>query len=230
MRILTITIVSFLLLSTAAEDAFARRDRRQGFNFGVTLGLGNADARTIGAEQENASTNQTRSKTDAVSASPYMGYVFFDRLNIGLQGLIENSSSEQETSSAESGITTTTNSKSQLKAGSLFFRFLFGKIMYFEAGAGVYEGRSNIETRTENSDTSGSFTGTREDYNTRGLGPGFHGGVGLEISVLNGFYFTSNFLLRSYQLREFSGGGSLGKKRGSVSSRELSFGISHYVD
>jgi hypothetical protein len=219
-----IALAAACIVSSTA--AYAKRDKRDGLNFGLNLRMVSDDDKSLAGDETNKNSH---TETNATSVSPYIGLVFLDYFNMGLSGMFEQSSSHERTTSQKDDSKIDRTSESTLKGLSIFARFLFGKFMYFEGGFGVYDRRMNVQNQYTTEDGDGIFTGKREEYSVHGLGPGYHLGAGIEIAVINGFYFTSSYMHRGFTLRDRSSD-SLGKKRAKVEQRELAFGIAHYVD
>jgi opacity protein-like surface antigen len=220
---LLIVMILGLSLSTAA---LARRDRREGFNFGLGLRAIDSSADTNGSE---AKGDQKR-LGGVQSVAPYVGYVLAEHINIGLTGVFENETTQDEYKSQDGKQEIKRETTSSLRGGSLFLRFLFANMMYFEGGAGIYDRRQKFVEEYYTRDGDGAFSGERDEYSMRGLGPGYHAAAGVEFAITNGFFFTTNYTYRAVQLRDYQGSGSIGKKRSRLENREVNFGFSHYVN
>jgi hypothetical protein len=207
----------------SATPAFARRSQRQGFNFGSTVRVLNSDDRTLPG---NGSDQKTRISSSSQAVNPYLGYSF-GTFNLGLTFSAETRTTNSTETNTVTGSETTRDSEVNGKGASLFGRFLFGEIFFFEAGAGVYQEKVQVSTETK-STTTGAFTGEREEYEVKGIGPGYHLGAGMELEMGGGFYFTSSYQVRIVQLRDHEGGSDLGRKRSTTQKREVLFGIAHY--
>lgn len=219
---LFVVIASFVSFASVAE---AKRHSREGFNFGLGVrAIGSSDA-TKGAD------NNADSKKDVSSQAftPHLGYVFLDTINVGLSGYFENESVEEHFKSKDGSQEIHRDSESSIKGGNLYMRFMFANYMHFEGGVGIYDRRIKVSDEYTSRNGDGTFSGERDEYSVRGIGPGYHAGVGLEIPVVQGFFVSSDFMIRSIQLRD-RGNESVGKKRSHVDKRELTFGISHYID
>lgn len=216
-------IVLVLLTATSvSQAAYARRADREGLNFGSSVRIMDNDDR---GQQSTLNDKNTRTKSAGQAFSPYVGYAF-ESINVGLMLNLENKheefSEKSSTTSQELSREATTSSK----AVSLFGRFNFGKIMFFQAGVGVYNQVTNIHTELRNV-TGMEFEGTTSDYKLEGMGPGYHAGIGLELPAGNGFFFTGSYMVHNYQLRD-TAHSSYGSLIGSQQKRELAFGISYY--
>lgn len=216
-------IVLVLLTATSlSQVAYARRADREGLNFGSSVRIMDNDDR---GQQSTLNDKNTRTKSAGQAFSPYVGYAF-ESINVGLMLNLENKheefSEKSSTTSQELSREATTSSK----AVSLFGRFNFGKIMFFQAGVGIYNQVTNIHTELR-SVTGMEFEGTTSDYKLEGMGPGYHAGIGLELPAGNGFFFTGSYMVHNYQLRD-TAHSSYGSLIGSQQKRELAFGISYY--
>jgi len=219
-------LITSLLFLGFAPNALAKKDQREGLNFGLGLHFSNGDDKSLAGDE---TTKDSHKKSAVQSVSPYLGYVFFDTINLGINGLFEQASAEETQTTKADNRKNKRTSDSTLKSGGLFLRFLFAKFMYFEGGMGIYDRRLHVQNEYTSDGGDGIFTGQREEYTVHGIGPGYHLGAGIEVAVINGFYFTTNYLVRSFTLRDKSSG-SIGKKRARVEQRELTFGLAHYVD
>ena len=218
LRIIAITIVT----TTTAEVAYARRSDREGLNFGTSIRVMDSDDR---GQKNELSNTETRTKSAGQAFSPYVGYAF-GPMNLGLMLNVENKYEEFNETSPSTSQTLNREATTASKAISLFTRFNFGKIMFFEAGGGIYSQTKSVHTEIR-SVTGGTFTGTSDDYKLQGMGPGYHMGVGMELPADNGFYFTGSYMVHNYQLRDTMHS-SYGSVLGSQQKRELAFGIAYY--
>lgn len=205
-----------------SHEALARRSDREGFNFGSSVRIMDADDR---GQSSAFSDKNTRTKSSGQSFSPHVGYAF-GPINLGLKLNLENKYEEFNETSPTSSQQLSRDATTVTKAASLFSRFNFGKIMFFEAAAGVYSQTKDIHTEIRNV-SGGSFTGSSDDYKLQGMGPGYSVGAGIELPAANGFYFTGSYLVHSFQLRD-TVHSSYGSVIGSQQKRELAFGVSYY--
>lgn len=217
--------IIILLSLSISGTSYAKRDKRNGFNFGVSLRLLDTEDKSLAG---NETVKNSEIQTEVQSVRPYFGVVIFDAFNVGLSGLFENQKTQEQLVSTEDERSISRTSQSILKSYNLFSRFMFAKFMYFEGGFGLYDRTTKVENEFTSDKGDGIFVGEREEYRVRGVGFGYHLGGGLEIPVTNGFYFTANYLVRTFQLRDQSKD-TIGKKRARVQKRELTFGLSHYV-
>jgi hypothetical protein len=217
--LLGLVIVGFF----TTTPAMARRSDRTGFNFGTTVRILNNDDRTLAG---TGSDKNTKVIATSQAVNPYLGYSF-GSFNLGLIFSAEtkttNSTETNTVDNSETKRTTELNGK----AGSMFARFLFGDVFFFEGGVGVYQEKQQITTEVKSSAT-GAFTGETEKDEVKGVGPGYHMAAGIELQMGGGFYFTTAYQVRIVQLRDYEGGSDLGSKRSSSQKREVLFGIAHY--
>ncbi len=223
---LVAVVSAALALSLVSTQALARsrNSTREGFNFGTTVRMIGTNDRSTAGEGSDKNT-----KTDGTSQliNPYVGYAF-GSLNLGLMYSAESGSSETTESAADGSTTTTRKVQQSGRGGSLFARFLFGGVFFFEGGGGLYEDRLQVQTETKNAQGGGAFSGEQDEYEVKGVGPGYHVGGGLELQMGNGFFFTTAFQARMVQLRDYKGGSDLGNKRSQKQKREMLFGIAYY--
>ena len=206
-----------------AMPAMARSTGRQGLNFGTSVKLMDGDNST----NANSSTDKnSHTKTSGQSFSPYMAYSFSE-INLGAVCTVEQSGEEYNETSTTNNQQIYRKTNAATKSFSLFGRFNFGKVMFMEAGFGVYNQVVDVHTENRIVGNGGQFTGQNEDYTIQGMGPGYHVGGGLELPISNGFYFTSAYLVRSFQLRDQSKS-DIGEKMANQQKRELTFGIAYY--
>jgi hypothetical protein len=130
LRLIAVTLVA----ATTTEVAYARRSDREGLNFGSSIRVMDSDDR---GQKSELSNKETRTKSAGQAFSPYLGYAF-GPMNMGLMLNIENKYEEFSETSPSTNQTLNREATTTSKAMSLFARFNFGKIMFFEAGAGVY--------------------------------------------------------------------------------------------
>jgi len=221
-HIFNLILMATLGISSIAE---AKRNPRDGINFGVGLRMFDIVNRTNGQGDEKDS--QKNSETTAVH--PYVGIVLGDHFNLGISGMFEEQSNKDSFTSKDRDQEIERTSSSTMKSGNLFLRFMFAKYMYFEAGFGLYDQKVKVTDEYKQLDASGNFTGERTEYNSHGAGPGYHLGGGVEMHITNGFFVTANYLYRAIQLRDYDSNDEIGRKRSRLEKRELTFGIAHYV-
>lgn len=225
-RNLYITSALVLGLATPAT-AWARKNEREGFNFGASFRLLDATE----SSQDNPD-NPSKSKNSGQSISPHIGWAFDEMFNFGVALNFENKALLEKDKSKDGNLEISRDKQTSTKSAGVFGRFLFAKVLYFEAGIGMYEQRraTTNEYSAASGDDGSSYTVRKESFNTRGLGLGYNAGIGLEVPAAAGFYITSALVQRSYSLRDYSGGSSLGDGKQKISTKEISFGISHYVN
>ena len=222
MKTVTRSVIGIGLTSIWSEAALARRSDREGLNFGTSIRTMDSDDR---GQKSAVSDKETRTKSSGQAFSPYLGYAF-GPINLGLMLNLENKYEEFSESNPTTNQTLSRNASTASKAGSIFSRFNFGKIMFFEVGGGMYSQSTNVHTELRSS-TGDSFSGTTQDYKLAGMGPGYHMGGGIELPADNGFYFTGSYMVHNYQLHD-TAHSSYGSVIGNQQKRELSFGISYY--
>jgi len=213
-------LTGFLALSTAA---FAKKDKRDGFNFGTGIRLIGANDKINPTE---SSENTTVTKTSGQAFTPYVGYSF-GALNLGLAGYIESSTQEVNEKNKDGTVEIKRSTESSTKGISIFGRFLFGKVMFFEVGGGYYAQNLSMDNEYK-TNTANGFEGTSDSYSLNTSGLGTHFGGGLEIPIDDGFYFTGAYILRILQLRDMNSGSEFGTKHSVQEKRELTFGLAHY--
>lgn len=215
-------VAALMLMPTLAEAR--SRSARTGFNFGTTIRILNDQERTHAGE---GSDKNTRFKSDSQLVNPYLGYSF-GSFNLGLMYSAESRSSESIEVSEDGSKTVSRNTEANGKGVSVFSRFLFGGVFFFEGGFGLYQDRATVKTQEKQDQGGTAFTGEEDSYVVKGTGPGYHVGGGLELPIDNGFYFTACYQARMVQLRDYNGGSDLGRKRSQDQKREVLFGIAYY--
>lgn len=213
-----LVLTSMMILAT---DAHARRSDREGFNFGTSVRLMDADDRNSAGTEKSS-----RVQSQGNSFSPYVGYGF-ESLNIGLVANIE---SRKEVINEKNSITSQEilrDSETNTKAISVFGRFNFGNVMFMEAGFGLYSQVNDVHTEYRIPTGNGAFNATTDDNKLTGTGPGYHVGGGLELPIDEGFYFTASYLVRSFNLRDQTKS-EFGDRIGTQQKRELNFGLAYY--
>jgi hypothetical protein len=212
-------------LGTNPEVALAKRNKREGFNFGTSVRLITNNDRSYA---DDAGGIDGSVKSESQSYNPFIGYSN-GLFNLGLTAHLEANSTSIREHNQSSGQVVERQSTSDLKGSSVFARFLFGRVMFMELGMGVYTQKSQIRNEYTNMNGNGSFNGQVDAVSVESAGPGYHMGGGVELPIADGFFFTSSYLVRIYQLRDISDG-SLGAKRAYEQKRELTFGLEHYLD
>lgn len=209
-------------LMVFGSPALARKaSGRQGINFGTTVRILETDDRTV------ARNGKSSSSTAAVN--PYIGYAFED-FNLGLALSSESKESDSREDAADGSSTTARHQALTSTGASLFVRYMFGGVFFFEAAGGAYQERLEVRTETTHPQGGGTFIGEKDEYQVDGVGPGYNVGAGIELPMGAGFYFTSAYQLRMVQLREKSTSSSeLGKKRSQEQKREVLFGIEYFA-
>jgi hypothetical protein len=203
------------------------RGKRQGFNFGTNIRMMTDNDQFLPTGNDNKSSKIHRSSH---AVSPFVGYAFKEFLNLGVNVYYENSEVEEKGHDNPMTMEKFYQNSTSVKGAGVFGRFLFARVMFFEAGLGIYDQKvtSRIETR---SIKGKNFEGSVQSDEARGMGPGYHLGGGLELPITEGFYFTTSYLMRMYHLRDYKPQAQdLGAKRAREQRRELTFGIMHYYD
>jgi hypothetical protein len=223
--LLSAAVAAAILLP--ATPAWARRNQREGFNFGTTVRILDTDERTLAGV---GSDKNTKVESSSQAVNPYIGYAF-GSFNLGLVMSAETKTQSIEEIDATDGTKTTRQSETSGKGGSIFVRFLFGNWFFFEGGGGLYQEVVKVNTETKRpSESDGEFTGEEDSYTVKGVGPGYHVAGGIELPMGGGFYFTTAYQMRMLSLRDHVSGADLGRKRSQTQKREVLFGISHYTD
>lgn len=223
MGLKTTLAVALFSVPTAA----LAKSKREGFNFG-------ANWRAVGVEDQSLGLNDDKSRSvtskDETTATPYVGYVAADWLNLGVNATIETLDSKEQLTKEGSDERIIRDRRSKLQGGSLFMRFLFARVLYFEAGFGLYRRSVSIFNEVTVAGDDGQFTGRKDEIESSGIGPGYHLAAGMEFPMAYGFYFTTAYTNRIYQLRDFKGEGNvdLGRRTGRERKREVSFGVAYY--
>lgn len=208
----------------SSGTAYAKRNQRNGFNFGTSVRLITTNDRSFGDSNSGIDGN---SKVSSQSYNPFVAYSN-GLLNLGITAHIESGKTTTVEKNQATNTTVTREATSDVKGTSVFGRFLFGRVMFFELGMGLYKQHTTLYTQSTNASGSGSFNGSVEKFSVDSAGPGYHLGGGLELPIADGFYFTSSYIVRIFQLRDISSG-TLGAKRAYNQKREITFGIEHYL-
>jgi len=204
--------------------AFAKRDKREGFNFGTSVRMIDNNDRAFGDASSGVDANV---KVNSQSYNPFMAWST-GLLNLGITAHLESNNSSTTETNKDSGHVVDRNASADIKGTSLFGRFLFGKVMFMEFGLGIYKQKLTVNNQYK--DINGSaFSGTTDSYVLDSAGPGYHMGYGLELPITDGFYFTTSYTVRIFQLRDISDG-MFGAKRAYQQKREITFGVEHYLN
>lgn len=223
-RIISTLIFTGLL---ASGPAYAKKSKREGFNFGASFGLVDQKDKGLRADVDD---DNSRTSSLSSTVNPYIGYVVADFMNLGLNLSFENSRVDETIRSSVESEYIQREKTSTLKSAGLFTRFLFARVMYFEFGLGAYDRKVDLVTTYTSEQGDGQFVGQRQEYKTHGVGPGYHLGYGLELPIAYGFHFTTAYNVRIYQLRSFDNRGEVGRKTGRENKREVVFGLSYYYE
>lgn len=204
--------------------AEAKRNQRTGFNFGTSVRLITTNDRSFGDSDSGINGN---SKVNSQSYNPFVAYSN-GLLNLGLSAHVESGTTTTVEKNTATNVTVNREATADVKGTSVFGRFLFGKVMFFELGLGIYKQHTTLSTSYTNAAGGGAFNGSTEKHTVDSAGPGYHLGGGLELPIADGFYFTTSYIVRIFQLRDTEGG-TFGAKRAYNQKREITFGIEHYL-
>jgi hypothetical protein len=221
-----VVLVSAVAVTAIESPAFARRFDREGFNFGATLHSNSHEDRTSGKIDRNEP--DSKAETLLTTVTPYVGYAF-SVFNLGVSLLAQNGSQEVVESLGDKQ--TIKNSTFSRQGLSLFGRFLFGRYFFFEGAGGLYRetGKTDVEVKEKKS--TGIFAGTTDTFEQTTIGPGYNIGAGVEVPIAGGFFFTTAYQVRAVRLREASSGSPFGGRNRTFSqTREIAFGLSHYLN
>jgi hypothetical protein len=219
------TLVAMVALITGTP-AFAKKNRRDGFNFGTGVKIINSDDRTLAGETSDKSVHMTK---ETQAFSPYAA-ISNGTFNLGLKADLDSTSVSETEVSTTSSDESLRNRQVTTNSGSIFCRFLFGEILYLEGGLGIYQEKQVINNVYTSGSSDGAFLGAKEQYKIEGTGPGYHIGGGFEIATGAGFFFNGAYLAKIYQINE--GDAIFGKsgKRAYEQKREVSFGLGYYYN
>jgi hypothetical protein len=228
MYIAKLIFISALVISfTDVAEARRRSSKRSGFNFGTTI----VSASGSSILEPNESSNKNRNITNSVSGyAPHIGYSF-DILAVGLRytSKVEETKHEEvdANNKEQKSILETTINTSNV---SLFTKVNFGKILFMEAGAGLYKQQTKINNQFIVNQANQTFVGEKEEYSLDGLGGGYHTSLGFEVPVGTGFYFTGAMTFTSYAIKSDDKGIGHGDKQASHEDKDLNFGFSYYFN
>lgn len=219
--------VTLFLLNICFDAEARRRSKKEGFNFGATVISTDGQS----AIEPNATSDRKRSISRKVSGvAPYIGYSF-GTLGVGLRASNKTEQTDhQEVGTNNSQTKTEIKTISKLSDVSLFTRINFGKILFLEAGFGVYNQKSNISNQTTIETSSNTFEGSKEEFTLSGSGTGTHTALGFEVPVGSGFHFNGHMLVKNFEIRSDDGGPKYGDKQSRQTERDLNFGLSYYFD
>lgn len=228
MNAVLIRLIVTMCAVALSGQLFARGNSRDGFNFGASVKIQNKSDRGFGSDTTTKSNILSEDRT----INPYAGFVIGEHLNLGMALSFENANSQSTEEVIGSTERVDRTRATAMRSVSLFGRFLFGESMFFEAGFGLYDQSVNVENQYTFGNNDNSFTGKRESYSIRGVGPGYHAGGGFEIEMgrRSGFFLTATYMVRSYDLKQVEGESSLGEELSSVTRQEVAFGLAHYVN
>lgn len=217
--------VLVLVAGILASPAYARRGERDGFNFGSTLRMVTADEPSIAT---NAGGNSKRAASEVHTVRPQLGYVFNGIFHLGMDMTFESESRQESLNGLSEDQKINSEKTSDLTGAGLVSRFLFGRVMYLEAGVGYYERKATVFNEYTTDLGNGAFTGQKEQFKTRAVGMGYHLGGGVEFPIAYGFHFTSNYLVHNYALKPYRMDASIKRDSEQETRRELNFGLNYY--
>lgn len=207
-------------------DAFAKRSKRQGFNFGSTMYYKSASFPDL----SESKSRDAHSSFHEFRYRPFLGYSFGGVFNLGLGLEWEQLNSEKLESQPDSETSYTKVEDQDLTGGFLFGRLLFGRIFFMEAALGYYEKSHSQSLVYEQGPQSGSYNGARENWQLVARGPGAAMGAGMEIPVSDGFHLSASFMTRKLMLKQASASQNVGPYQGDSTTGSMNFGMSHYFD
>lgn len=213
-------LVAVVAVSAFSNTAFARKSTRSGINFGSTVRLMDTEDRT--------NARNGKSSTSSMAVNPFVGYAW-DDFNLGLSLASEDKETETREDAADGQSTTHRKQRVTSKGASLFVRYMFGNVFFFEAAGGAYQERLEVESETTHPEGDNTFSGQKDKYAVDGVGPGYNVGAGVELPMGGGFFFTTAYQLRMVQLRDKGGNSDLGKKRSQEQKREVLFGVEYFA-
>jgi hypothetical protein len=228
-EVLMLTHSQFKTLILAAvvmvtSPAFAKKSRREGFNFGSGVKILSSDDRTLAGDTSDKNVHSIKS-TEAFS--PYVA-ISGGTFNIGLMGSVDKTVVSEIETSATSDDENIRNREIKTSSGSVFMRFLFGEILFLEGGMGIYQEKQHIKNTTTNANGNGNFLGAKEEYKIDGSGPGYHVGAGFEIATGAGFFFNGTYMTKIYRINEGEAIFGKGNQRAYDQKREVTFGLAYY--
>ena len=224
--ILTIvTITTFCFLPSIAEAR--KKSKKEGFNFGATI-VSSDGASTLSPNESSNSNRQVSQSSSGLA--PHIGYSFGTiGLGLRLTDKTENTKHE-ETDASNSNNQNIFQSTVNTSDLSIFTRINFGKILFLEAGFGIYNQRTQLKNHYLVETSSSTFVGEKEEYTLDGIGAGHHSAVGFEVPVGNGFYFTGSMTFRNFEVRAKEGGPALGDRQSKHLDKDLNFGFSYFFN
>ena len=219
-------LILMLIALGWAPHSFAKKAKRQGFNFGASFGF---ETKPEPQLVPRTTGDNKRAQETSSFANPHVGYAFFNVLNIGIMA---HQKSTAGTTSIR-GITPNSSIESEYEAdllgGGLFMRFLFGKALYLGSNIGYFQRETKIANVYTIDSNSSQFSGQRDHLTIKSSGLGFSGSAGIELPVAYGFFTTFNLTRSIYLLNPHSKSTNVGKVDGEEAQTQLSFGLSHYL-
>ncbi|MGE0172777.1 MAG: outer membrane beta-barrel protein [Oligoflexales bacterium] len=224
MKTLTYALIA-LIVGAVSSSAYAKKSKREGFNFGVNLRLVDSDRPTLAKDDDGTAR---RSTSEVRSVKPYFGYAFDGVFHLGLKMIFEDEKSQENLVLVPNVSRVETQKTSSLNGGGAVARLLFGNVMFFEVGAGYYERLTKLDVEVTTDSDNGNFSGSREAHKTRAAGLGYHAGAGLEIPITAGFFFSSDYTAYFYKLKAYKNNTDINRGDEPEAAQELSFGLSYY--
>jgi hypothetical protein len=225
MKTLCYAIAALLVGTTLSTNAYAKRSRRDGFNFGVNLRVLDTDRPTL-AKDDDGTTR--RATSEERSVKPHFGYSFDGVFHLGLKMIFEEEQGVENLVLVPNESRVESMRTSTLGGGGPVARLLFGNVMFLEVGAGYYERMTKLDVEVTTDDGDGNFSGKREQHKTRAAGLGYHAGAGVEIPISDGFFFSSDYTAYFYKLRAYKNNTDLNRGQEDEKTQEVSFGLSYY--
>lgn len=218
--------ISTALFAVVCESALARSSKREGLNFGAGLRLAESQEGTEGTD----SSFDLKRQTSSTMISPHIGFAFAEHFDLGLSVLVETSENVDSTTGTDNSSKLEKKTTTELNGTSLYYRFLFADVMFFEIAGGYYTAKSSITENIKGSETSGSYVGSENRYKLESQGFGYHFGAGIDVEVGNGFFIRGSYIGRKVLLKNLGSAGNIGKSTSTISRQEAQFGIVHFVN
>jgi hypothetical protein len=225
MKLIYLATAAVITISLATDAQARKRSKKDGFHFGATIVSANGESDL----SPNESSNKDRKISSTVSGlAPHVGYSF-GTIGLGMRITNKTENTKHEEIDANNkdnhNILESTVETSDL---SFFTRVNFGRILFLEAGIGIYNQKTLINNRYIIETSSSTFVGEKEEYKLDGIGSGHHTAIGFEVPVGNGFYFTGDMTFKNFEVRAREGGPALGDKQSTHHDQDLNFGFSYF--
>lgn len=218
-------LVIFLVSVGMTQVAFAKKSRRDGFNFGTSVYLNGGSE--PGITEQDGGQGQTLHRSEQ-RFKPHVGYVFGRTFNLGLGLDLEQETRQSQVEGIEADERLSIDETKELNGGYIFGRLLFGQIFFIQAGFGYYQREISKEASVEVMSAEGYFSGRREEWSVKAGGPGLHSAIGLEIPITVGFYVASQYEVRRLVMKKITTSGNLSNYNGDELAKQYNFGISYY--